>query len=130
MAAAIAAPVHLLGQTQPIESLMAAADVGVLASHFGEGFPNVLAESMACGLPCIATDVGDAAQVVGDTGQVLPPGDTKALAAAMARWEDPAMPLAAMGQAARQRVEQLYDITSIIRQYEDMWSDLVRLTGD
>ncbi len=58
-------------------------DMCCLASVFGEGFPNVLGEAMSCGVPCITTDVGDAAEVVGDTGAVVPKSDSKSLAEAL-----------------------------------------------
>ena len=57
--------VKLLGQTDNISEVMNGLDLHILSSSYGEGFPNVIAESMACGTPCIATDVGDSSFVIG-----------------------------------------------------------------
>ncbi len=84
-----------------------ALDVATMPSAFSEGFPNVVGEAMACGTPCVVTDVGDAARVVGPTGVVVPPDDPKALAEG---WLTLLAELDGHGERARQRV--LRDFTT------------------
>ena len=84
-----------------------------------------IGEAMACGVPCVATDVGDSASIVGETGRVVPPRDPRALAAA---WEE-LLALAPdarkrLGQAARLRIQERYDLASITRRYEDLYEAL------
>lgn len=74
---------HRLGARTDVARLYVAADVVVSSSAFGEGFSNAIAEGMACGLPAVATDVGDARTIVGDTGLIVPPRDSDKLAAAI-----------------------------------------------
>jgi glycosyltransferase involved in cell wall biosynthesis len=117
---------HLLGRRHDIPRLTAALDVAT-SSSFGEGFPNVVGEAMACGVPCVVTDVGDSAIIVGETSMVVPPRNAEALASAWlavlsltpeARQE--------LGAAARSRVERHYGLAAVVRQYQTLYMDLAR----
>ena len=115
-----------LGRRRDVDRLYAALDVATLSSAFGEGFPNVLAEAMACGVPCVATDVGDSAAIVGDTGLVVQPRDAAALAAAWERLRSEGNDSrAARGAAARQRVADRYALAKMIEAYRTLYSELV-----
>ena len=72
------------GESEPVAALNA-LDIACSSSLWGEGFSNSIAEAMACGLPCIVTDVGDSGQIVGATGTVVPPGSATAIANAILR---------------------------------------------
>ena len=70
---------RLLGPRDDMPRLTASLDVQ-LSSSATEAMPRVVGEAMACGVPCVVTDVGDSALLVGRTGRVVPPGDDQALA--------------------------------------------------
>ncbi len=116
-AAGIEERVRLLGEQRDLPALYSAFDVQVSASLV-EAFPNVLGEAMACGLPCVATAVGDSAWVVGETGRVVAPERPQLLAQAMVELAQ-LVPeeRRALGAAARTRVQQEFGIASVARRF-------------
>ena len=118
--------VHLLGIRQDIPRLTAAFDIASSTSKEGEGFSNTIGEAMACAVPCVATDVGDSARILGDTGIIVSPGDPHALAMA---WRDViAMAPAerrAMGEHARKRVSENFELGKMTRQFENFYRNLL-----
>lgn len=102
-----------LGLRDDVPRLLAAADVFVSSSAFGEGFSNALAEAMATGLMPVATDVGDARAIVGDTGFVVPPRDPRALADAIAA----ALAERVRGAAARARIVERFTLGAAAAQF-------------
>lgn len=112
--------VHLLGERSDVRALYSAMDVATLAST-SEAFPNAIAEAMACGVACVAPDVGDVRAIIGDTGAVVPVGDRRALADAIAvRLRDRAATHRA-GAAARDRIARDYSLESTSSRFLDMF---------
>jgi glycosyltransferase involved in cell wall biosynthesis len=121
----IGARVVQLGERRDLDRLYPAFDLVTLSSAYGEGFPNVLGEAMASGVPCVATDVGDAAAIIGDCGGIVPPRDPAALAAAWARIAALAPAArAALGLRARARIVENYALDRIVAQYEALYDEI------
>lgn len=119
---------HRLGMRDDVPRLLAACDVIVSSSAFGEGFSNAIAEGMATGLPAVATDVGDARTIVGDTGTIVPPRDPDALARAVA--EILARPdRRELGRAARERIVQRYSVDRMAAAYATLYADCLAASG-
>jgi glycosyltransferase involved in cell wall biosynthesis len=111
--------VRMLGRRDDVARLFAAADVSVLGS-VSESFPNVIGEAMCCGVPCVATAVGDVPQLIGDTGVVVPPNDSRALAAGIVHILSlDASARHALGAKARERIVQNYSIGEVARRYAE-----------
>lgn len=117
---------HLLGSRDDVPELMAALDVLACPSH-AEAFPNVVGEAMASGVPCVATDVGDCAYIIGDTGHVVPAGDMTGFASGVgAMLKLSRMKRAALGEKARARVASHFEIDRVVRRYEKSY-ELLRV---
>ena len=118
--------VILAGPRDDVPAVMNALDLHVLSSS-SEAFPNAVAEAMACGTPCVVTDVGDAALIVGETGWVVPPRDALALSDAMAS------ALAALatqgrdilGEMCRARVAAEFGLDRMVGAYAKLWREAV-----
>ena len=116
--------VAILGYRSDIECLIPGMDI-VCLSSIGEGFPNVLGEAMACGVPCVSTDVGDARTIIGDTGLVVPVRAPAALAHAIIDLIDRGVASRArLGHAARKRIETTYSLPQVIERYTRLYRDL------
>lgn len=115
---------HLLGQRDDTDRLFAALDIATSASS-SEAFPNAVGEAMACGVPCVATDVGDSALLIGESGRLVPPRQPHALALA---WHDlidmGRDGRVALGLTARRRIAEQYGLRSVVARYEELYADL------
>ena len=118
--------VFFTGFRTDVSDVLSALDISVLPS-LSEGLSNSLLESMAAGLPVIATNVGGNPEAVEDgvTGIIVPPGDAGALARGMALLLDNAELAAGLGEAARRRVAQRFSIEQMVRETEALYLRLL-----
>lgn len=114
--------IHLLGERHDVPLLTSALDIASLASAYGEAFPLIIGEAMSCGIPCVVTDVGDAAWIVGNTGRVVSPRNPEALANA---WKELIVlgseSREILGKAARARIIECFSLDSVVHQYESLY---------
>ncbi len=118
----LAGRLHLLNERHDVARLTASFDIASCSS-WGEAFPNAIGEAMACGVPCVATDVGDVRRIVADTGIVVPAGDAKALSDAWARLlKMDADARYRLGKVGRQRVVDQFGITAVAARYMQLYN--------
>jgi glycosyltransferase involved in cell wall biosynthesis len=117
---------RLLGERRDIAECLAALDVFCLHS-VQEGFPNVVAEAMAASVPCVVTDVGDAAIIVGEVGSIVQPRQAQQLATAVRDLVSAGSETRQeLGRKSRQRIKNHFSIGSVAQQYATLYQDLMR----
>lgn len=117
--------VRLLGERRDLPELMAALDVLVSGSSHGEGFPNVIGEALACGVPVVATEVGDSAWALGGFGRLVPPRDPVALAEALVAMQDLGPHgRQALGAGGRGHVLEHFSIEAVAAAYRACYLEL------
>jgi glycosyltransferase involved in cell wall biosynthesis len=98
----------------------------LVSSSSSEGFSNVIGEAMACGVPCVVTDVGDSALIVGSTGDVVPPRDPMALAQVLRKWlRFSRIERQAKGLEARDRIERNFNLIIMVRKTEEAFQNVL-----
>lgn len=117
---------YLLGEREDVRSVYCALDLMTSSSAYGEGFANVLGEAMACGVPCVTTDVGDSAYLVGNTGIVVPPETPDELAEGWRMFLEMASSRRKeLGERARRRIVEHFTIENIVDRFECLYSELL-----
>jgi len=118
--------VRFLGTRHDVPELLALMDM-VVHPSLQEGFANAVLEAMAAGKPVVATDVGGNPEAVvqGETGLLVPPRDSRALADAIIWMLDHPDEAARFGETGRNRVADHFEISRMVRQYEELYERLV-----
>ena len=110
----LAESLRWVGFRDDIAAVYNSLDLACSSSLFGEGFSNAIAEAMACGVPCVVTDVGDSAAIVGATGEVVPGGDPQALANGWRRLRARLRVQPDLRAEARNRIAQHFGVASLV----------------
>ena len=118
--------VIFLGQQKNINQIMNGIDIHILSSKYGEAFPNVVAESMASGTPCVVTNVGDSALIVDKTGWIVKPNNPKELAMniKLALYCLNTNKWAYFCHSARKRINNNFSIKIMIENYTNIWKEI------
>jgi glycosyltransferase involved in cell wall biosynthesis len=118
--------ISFLGEQNELWKLLPALDIVVLSSAYGEGFPNIIGESMSCGTPCVSTDVGDVKNIIDDTGYIVQRRNPTELANAIIRMINIGDEgRTKLGLAATKRIKENYDLPIVVQQYQKLYIDTV-----
>jgi glycosyltransferase involved in cell wall biosynthesis len=113
------------GEMGSLRNAYNAFDVATLASAFGEGFPNVVGEAMACGVPVVATDVGDVRLIVGELGEVISARNPEALVSGWARMRQRLRQKSIAREQVRQSIVTNYSLEAMVDRSADSLTQLV-----
>jgi len=117
----------LLGDRSDVADWLPGCDIVALSSAWGESFPNILGEAMACGVPCVATDVGDSRSIIGEGGYCVPPGDPAAIAKAIVLLSDiGTQGRRRKGELGRQRVIKEFSLPAVAARYAELYDTVLR----
>lgn len=108
------------GPRSDMAAVFSALDILASSSCFGEGFSNVIAEAMSCERPCVVTDVGDSARIVGELGEVVPPRNPDAFVAALATMLDRIHENTDLGSQARARIVGQFSVERMVLRTESI----------
>ena len=115
------------GTRVEMPAVYSAMDIHLSTSQYSEGTPNVVGEAMACGVPCVATDIGDCAIIVAGTGTIVPPRDPEGVAAAVdALLLEYALERTARSRACRARVVAEFEVDAVAARFGDAWRRIAR----
>jgi glycosyltransferase involved in cell wall biosynthesis len=112
------------GLRKDAKRLASAFDVGVICSDW-EGLPVASLETLAAGVPMIATRVGVLPEIIGDAGIIVPPRDDERLAAAIETLLDDPTTAIAMGRRGRQRAQREFSFPRMVTEYERLYDELI-----
>jgi len=113
--------IRFLGERVDVPKIMSALDIVVSSSAWGEGFPNVIGEAMASEVPCVVTDVGDSAYIVGKYGRVCSVGDDQCIASSLLQLIENKQERKTAGKQARKRIKESYSMDKIKKEYLKEW---------
>jgi glycosyltransferase involved in cell wall biosynthesis len=108
------------GEIANVATAYNAFDITTLPSAFGEGFPNVIGESMACGTPVVATDVGDARAIIGELGEAVPPKRPDLLCAGWERLRQRLAQEASLPDAVRKAIIANFSVETMLERTENL----------
>jgi glycosyltransferase involved in cell wall biosynthesis len=113
------------GQRRDLPEIYSVMDIVTLSSAYGEGFPNTLGEAMSCSVPCVGTDVGDVAKLVGDTGIVVPVHDAIGMSKGwMKLLDESAEEQVVRRHLCRERIVQNFSLDAMIAAHTRLYQNL------
>jgi glycosyltransferase involved in cell wall biosynthesis len=117
---------HLIGERDDIPRLLAAFNL-LISSSLTEGFSNAIGEAMACGTPCVVTDVGDSAEIVVDRDCLVPSADSQALADAVKRiLSMDSKQREKLKKIGRNHIQNFYSLKCVIDQYQSVYEGMIK----